>query len=317
MSSSSHGYDVIGDIHGHARPLERLLAKLGYERRNGVWSHADRTAIFVGDFVDRGDENLRACRIAMDMTAACAARAIMGNHEFNAIGLSTPDPERPEDFLRPHTEKNLRQAAKTRAEMERHAEEGALVLAWMRSLPLWLDLGDLRVVHAVWSPPAFETLAPYLDEVGALTKEGFVRASRKGDPTQVAREILLNGIERRMPEGSFMDSDGHVRNEVRMKWWLGNKLGLSWREAAYASPEVVAQLPHTPLPDGTLSAQDDDPRPVLFGHYWEKKPLPIFTPRHACVDASVAKGGCLAAYRFSGERELRPENFVYVPQSDP
>ena len=47
-------YDVIGDLHGHAKELRTLLAQLGYEERNGVHVAQGRKAIFVGDFIDRG-----------------------------------------------------------------------------------------------------------------------------------------------------------------------------------------------------------------------------------------------------------------------
>ena len=48
-------YDIIGDIHGHADALERLLQKLGYTRKFGIYSHAEkRKVVFVGDFIDRG-----------------------------------------------------------------------------------------------------------------------------------------------------------------------------------------------------------------------------------------------------------------------
>ncbi len=99
---------------------------------------------------------------------------------------------------------------------------------------------------------------------------------------------------------------------MRLKWWRVGEPGSRWRDVAWAPNDVVAQLPDAPLPTDGLPAQlDIDPRPILFGHYWERRPLPVFTPRHACVDASVAKGGCLAAYRFNGERELKAEGFVY------
>ena len=44
-------YDIIGDIHGHASRLERLLERMGYERDADSWRHPDRQAIFVGDFI--------------------------------------------------------------------------------------------------------------------------------------------------------------------------------------------------------------------------------------------------------------------------
>lgn len=51
-------YDIIGDIHGHSNDLEKLLNKMGYSlSANGYYyyySHPDRQAIFVGDYIDRG-----------------------------------------------------------------------------------------------------------------------------------------------------------------------------------------------------------------------------------------------------------------------
>jgi hypothetical protein len=47
-------YDLIGDIHGHADALQRLLKTLGYSRQKGVYRHTGRQAIFLGDFIDRG-----------------------------------------------------------------------------------------------------------------------------------------------------------------------------------------------------------------------------------------------------------------------
>jgi hypothetical protein len=47
-------YDVIGDIHGYADKLRALLSRLGYQQNGGVYGSPDRTAIFVGDLIDRG-----------------------------------------------------------------------------------------------------------------------------------------------------------------------------------------------------------------------------------------------------------------------
>ena len=157
--------------------------------------------MFVGDYVDRGPENLRTCRIVMAMQEASSGLALLGNHDFNAICLNTPNPSKPGTFLRPHTPKNLNQSAATRAEMERDPEQALLVLEWLRRLPLWLELHGLRIVHAAWSRTAMTALRPYLDEGGALSDEGLVRAARKGDPVQHDREKLLNGLETELPDG--------------------------------------------------------------------------------------------------------------------
>jgi hypothetical protein len=93
--------DVIGDIHGHADKLEALLRRLGYTRKGDAWRHPERTAVFVGDFIDRGPAQLRSVDIARRMVDAGTALAVMGNHELNAIAWHTPDPGNPGEYLRP------------------------------------------------------------------------------------------------------------------------------------------------------------------------------------------------------------------------
>ena len=56
-------YDIVGDIHGQADKLEGLLVHLGYRVRDGAYRHPSRTAIFVGDFIDRGPRQLDCVRI--------------------------------------------------------------------------------------------------------------------------------------------------------------------------------------------------------------------------------------------------------------
>lgn len=78
-------YDIIGDVHGHASLLKKLLIKLGYEKTNGSYFHPSRKAIFVGDFINRGSEIRKTIRIIRTMVENGNAFAILGNHEINAI----------------------------------------------------------------------------------------------------------------------------------------------------------------------------------------------------------------------------------------
>ncbi len=71
-------FDIIGDIHGCAAELESLLGKLGYV--DGV--HAEgRTAVFVGDLVDRGPDSPGVLRRVMSMVKSGNALCVPGNHE--------------------------------------------------------------------------------------------------------------------------------------------------------------------------------------------------------------------------------------------
>ena len=94
-------YDIIGDIHGQADKLHALLSELGYVNRDGAYRHPERTALFVGDFIDRGPQQLSSVMTVRRMVDAGSAQAVMGNHEFNAIAWHTPDPTKAGEHLRP------------------------------------------------------------------------------------------------------------------------------------------------------------------------------------------------------------------------
>jgi hypothetical protein len=96
------GYDIIGDVHGHADKLEGLLRKMDYELIDGTWQHPERKVIFVGDLIDRGPRQIDSVMIAKRMVEGGHAHIVMGNHEFNAIAYATPNPNKPGDFLRTH-----------------------------------------------------------------------------------------------------------------------------------------------------------------------------------------------------------------------
>ncbi|MEU1145984.1 polynucleotide kinase-phosphatase [Streptomyces sp. NPDC005863] len=82
LSHLTGPFDVIGDIHGCAAELETLLGKLGYV--DGAHPEG-RTAVFVGDLVDRGPDTPGVLRRVMAMVAAGTALCVPGNHE-NKLG---------------------------------------------------------------------------------------------------------------------------------------------------------------------------------------------------------------------------------------
>ncbi|MET8854431.1 polynucleotide kinase-phosphatase [Amycolatopsis sp. NPDC004625] len=75
-------FDVIGDVHGCAAELEELLAELGYA--DGVHP-AGRTAVFVGDLVDRGPDTPGVLRRVMGMARSGNALVVCGNHEQKLV----------------------------------------------------------------------------------------------------------------------------------------------------------------------------------------------------------------------------------------
>ncbi|AEY92295.1 polynucleotide kinase-phosphatase [Streptomyces olivaceoviridis] len=71
-------FDIVGDIHGCSAELEALLAELGYV--DGVHPQG-RTAVFVGDLVDRGPDSPGVLRRVMSMVKSGNALCVPGNHE--------------------------------------------------------------------------------------------------------------------------------------------------------------------------------------------------------------------------------------------
>lgn len=301
------GYDVIGDIHGHADPLKRLLAAMGYVPERGAYRHPTRIAIFLGDLIDRGPQQRAVLHIVRRMVDAGSALAVMGNHEFNAVRYATPDGEG--GFLRSHTAKNR---AQHRAFLEQIGEGSpahADALAWFKTLPLWLDLDGLRAVHACWNANAQQALGPYLDNRRRLTDRGFAAASKVGSDAYEAGGILLMGPETSLPNGhAFHDKDGFLRRKMRLRWW--DPSAATFRSAAINMEGHEHELPDDPI---AVNFAYRDSQPVLFGHYWLQGSPSLLHPYASCLDFSVACGGCLAAYRWSGEPKLAAENLTFVP----
>ena len=98
---------MIGDVHGHADKLIGLLRGLGYAERQGAWRHSERTAVFVGDLIDRGTQQLETIRIARTMVESGSATIVLGNHEFNALAYTTWN-EQIGDYCRSRTGSNGR-----------------------------------------------------------------------------------------------------------------------------------------------------------------------------------------------------------------
>ncbi|TJZ49730.1 polynucleotide kinase-phosphatase [Streptomyces piniterrae] len=85
-------FDIVGDIHGCRSELETLLGRLGYALvRDELGRAVDaahpegRTAVFVGDLVDRGPDSPGVLRLVMGMVGAGHALCVPGNHE-NKLG---------------------------------------------------------------------------------------------------------------------------------------------------------------------------------------------------------------------------------------
>jgi hypothetical protein len=301
-------YDLIGDIHGHADELEELLEELGYSRQSGYYNHPERQVIFLGDFIDRGPKQRDVLNIVVPMVEQNSALAVMGNHEFNALAFHTEDPEKPGSWLRPRSNKNIRQHIRFLDEyLQRDQNELDRVLEFFFSLPLWLDLEGLRVVHACWASSQVSCLGSNI-----LTRRLLIEASREGTDKFNAIEVLLKGVEHKLPAGiSFNDEEGFERDAVRTRWWTNKDSRI--RNVALTSHGLPDSVGNMIIRKDDLGGYGAGEKPVFIGHYWWDGEPERLSDNVACLDYSVAKdGGKLVAYRWSGESKLSNKNFIYV-----
>ncbi|QQL45335.1 metallophosphoesterase [Sulfuriroseicoccus oceanibius] len=308
-------YDVIGDIHGAYRQLKQMLTHLGYVRPNGRWTHpAGRKLAFLGDFIDPkydGDHDVPA--VLETVKCLCddgIAVAVMGNHEYNAVCYATKGHDG--EWLRPHNERNARQVRMTLDRFDGGFESAAWQgwVDWFRTLPMALDLGGMRMVHACWH----EEMLGRLNGQTLEDHEFLVRSATRGHDDYEAVEVVLKGIELPIANGaSYVDHTGTERFNFRVKWFDTEPAGRTCRDLAF--PSGVFDVPDEPITDdmlGDVIGYDSAAVPVFIGHYFKPtdSALSPDSTNLACLDHSVAKGGPLICYRWSGETTLKPENYV-------
>ena len=85
-------FDIVGDVHGCRAELETLLTTLGWDIHRDAAGHAvsarhplGRTAVFVGDLVDRGPDTPGVLRLVMGMIEDGTALCVAGNHEAKLL----------------------------------------------------------------------------------------------------------------------------------------------------------------------------------------------------------------------------------------
>ena len=209
--------DFIGDIHGHAAKLELLLRKLGYELKSGTYKHPERKVLFIGDYIDRGPQIRETLHLVRNMVENGSAIALMGNHEYNAIGFHTKDENG--GHLRKHDIKNIVQHFDTIKQFQNRQKEYNEYIEWFKTLPLFYETDHFRAVHACWDEQHINHLRVILPNQ-RISEKQISDASSKNHPLFNIVEETLKGKEMKMPEGmSFIGKHGAARTEIMTKWW--------------------------------------------------------------------------------------------------
>ena len=308
------GYDLIGDVHGCAHTLERLLEKLGYTRNMGVYEHPSRQAIFLGDIIDRGPRIREALHRVRDMVDRGSALIVMGNHEYNALGYCTrARPGSGRTHLREHNERHNRLIRETLEQFSHYDHEWHEFLDWFYELPLFLETEHFRVVHACWDE---HLIRQFLQKhpSGCIDEEFLHASAAPGSFAGRVMDRLLRGTDMKLPDDwSMTGRDGFTRRFFRTKFWARNPQ--TYGDVVFQPDPLPPEIASRPLSEKDrqqlLSYPSDEP-PVFVGHYWRTgRPMPV-AHNVACLDYSAVKYGKLVAYRMDGEQVIDPEKFVWV-----
>ncbi|MEX2475731.1 metallophosphoesterase [Marinobacter sp.] len=319
VKAASRGYDIIGDIHGCAHTLTRLLDQMGYRKINGVYQHPSRQAIFIGDIIDRGPRIREALHLVRDMVEHGAARIVMGNHEYNALGYCTrARPGSGQKWLREHNARHDRLIRETLQQFDAHPHEWNEFLEWFYTIPLFLEEEGFRVVHACWDRDLIGKFKQ--SQGGACIDEDFLHASSAIESfAGQVMDTLLRGTDLRLPEGvKITGKDGYVREFFRTKFWADGPQ--TYADVVFQPDPLPPEVARMELSDAErrqlISYPLSEP-PVFVGHYWmDSSPAPL-KQNVACIDYSAVKYGKLVAYRMDGERTLSKDKFVWVDVDRP
>ncbi len=300
-------YDIIGDVHGQADLLKKLLLGLGYTKRGGYFSHPERKAIFVGDFINRGSQIRETVRLIRSMVEEGNAMSVLGNHELNAIIFNLKD-QAGERFysrtskLRLNLFQTLNEFAKVPNEWKGH-------LKWMRTLPMFLDLGQIRVVHACWKDENVSLLKEHITT--PKLKKSFLRKISKNN-SEISRVFweTCKGIDFELPTDLLIfDNLGRPHRSFRSKWWVDSS-DMSFKEFSF---ESRFELPNYSIPPELTKPQNAYSKTspiVFFGHYCLKNGENIISDNLCCLDSCVSRNGKLTAYQWDGETALKKKNLI-------
>lgn len=306
--------DVIGDIHGYADKLTGLLEQLGYVHNGQYFMPPDgHRALFIGDLIDRGPEQVATLEIAFAMLDAGVADIVMGNHEYNAIAFATRDSSNPERYLRSHNDVHTRQHEAFLAEVPFGSELHQYWLQRFYEIPLWIETDYACFVHACWDVDSMALLKPLLTADNCLTPHALQITSKEFTEPFDALERVLKGVETPLPDGIVMiDKEGTKRSRVRVRWWLDELNSRTLYEIARAPTSALAQIPIDALAENIDFAIKTH-KPVFVGHYWltgEPEPL---SSQVVCTDYSAAvDSGYLTCYQLDTTQPLplKPTHFV-------
>jgi serine/threonine protein phosphatase 1 len=122
---------IIGDVHGHYQALCELL--------EAIAPAADESVHFLGDLIDRGPCSAQVVELVKTHCYPC----VLGNHEQMLLEVVAGDPEQSGDALQ-----SWLYSGGYSTLVSYNNQIPPEHIEWLKSLPKYLDLGAIWLVHA-------------------------------------------------------------------------------------------------------------------------------------------------------------------------
>jgi serine/threonine protein phosphatase 1 len=135
MSAIRHRRIVIGDIHGHYKGLMMLMDAIAPTQEDEVY--------FLGDLIDRGPQSAQVVSFVMESPYYC----LLGNHEQMLVNILTQGRN-----PAPVVQAWLYSGGQATVASYQQGIVPHEHVEWFMSLPTYLDLGDVWLVHAGVDP---------------------------------------------------------------------------------------------------------------------------------------------------------------------
>ncbi len=111
----------------------------------------------------------------------------------------------------------------------------------------------------------------------------------------------------------IQSGDGFTRRSFRAHFWAREPQ--TWGDVVFQPDNLPGDLELRPLSAeerARLSYYGPEEPPLFIGHYWCEGIPALPAANVACLDYSAVKFGRLVAYRWSGERRLDANHFVWI-----
>jgi len=253
---------AVGDVQGCFEPLMRLLNTIQFNPQH------DRL-LFCGDLVNRGGRSLDVLRWVYAHQHCC--ESVLGNHDLSMLSK----------YHKPH--KRIRNKE---FKVLFSAPDARLMIQWLLSRPLYLDLDDDLIIHAglypLWGIEEFKSMADRTTALMQQDPEAFFSSMYGNTPKQWSADLALSDQTRFVINAStrmrFVKTDGALNFSQNGRVTEMKKLK-PWFQF-----------------DGIKQAE----KHLIFGHW---SALGLYQDAQVtCLDSGKVWGGQLTAMRLSDRK---------------